>query len=88
MLNSVSEREDATLGNASFKLTLYGCVVFVCSIGFAFLDVVCVELYDCAWKFVCSSFLCVYIYCFESFAHIECYSDCSHRGSQLVEPLC
>ena len=23
-----------------------------------------------------------------SFAHIECYSDCSHRGSHLIEPLC
>ena len=24
----------------------------------------------------------------ESFAHIECYSDCSRRGSNLVEPFC
>ena len=24
----------------------------------------------------------------ESFAHIECYSDSSRRGSHLVEPLC
>ena len=38
---------------------------------------------------VCSSFLIsVYVYCVESFAHIECYSDCSERGSHLVEPLC
>ena len=40
---------------------------------------------------VCSSFLidkCVYVYCVESFAHIECYSDCSRMGSHLVEPLC
>ena len=22
------------------------------------------------------------------FAHIECYSDCSHRGIHLDEPLC
>ena len=29
----------------------------------------------------------MYVYCVESFAHIECYSDCSRRGSQLVEPL-
>ena len=39
--------------------------------------------------FVCSSFLIsVYVYCVESFAHIECYSDCSRRGSHLVEPFC
>ena len=30
---------------------------------------------------------CVYVYCVESFAHIECYSDYCHRGSHLVEPL-
>ena len=39
--------------------------------------------------FVCSSFLIsVYVHCVESFAHIECYSDCSRRGSHLVEHLC
>ena len=38
---------------------------------------------------VCSSFLisvCMFIV-WKSFAHIECYSDCSRRGSHLVEPL-
>ena len=30
----------------------------------------------------------MYVYCVESFAHIECYSDCSCRGSHLVELLC
>ena len=25
----------------------------------------------------------MYVYCVESFAHIECYSDCSRRGSHL-----
>ena len=34
---------------------------------------------------VCSSFLCVY--CIENFSHIECYSDCSLRGSHFVEPF-
>ena len=29
----------------------------------------------------------MYVYCVESFAHIECYSDCSRRGSHLVEPF-
>ena len=29
----------------------------------------------------------MYVYCIESFAHIECYSDCLRRGSHLVEPL-
>ena len=42
--------------------------------------------------FVCSSFLitvCMFIvYCVESFAHIECYGDCSRRGNHLVDPLC
>ena len=31
---------------------------------------------------------CVYVYCVVSFAHIKCYSDCSCRGSHLVEPFC
>ena len=26
----------------------------------------------------------MYVYCVESFAHIECYSDSSRRGSHLV----
>ena len=30
----------------------------------------------------------MYVYCVESSAHIECYSDCLRRGSHLVEPLC
>ena len=49
--------------NASFKLT-FGCVISICCVGFASLDVVCDELNDCAWKFVCSSFLisvCMFI---------------------------
>ena len=39
--------------NASFKLTLCGCVISICCVGFASLDVVCDELNNCA----CSSFL-------------------------------
>ena len=35
-------------GNVSFKLTLYGSVVSVCCVGFAFLAVVCDELHDSA----------------------------------------
>ena len=34
--------------NASFKLTLFGCVISICCVGFASLDVVCDELNDCA----------------------------------------
>ena len=48
--------------NASFKLT-FGCVISICCVGFASLDVVCDELNDCAWN-VCSSFLisvCMFI---------------------------
>ena len=36
--------------NASFKLMLYVCVVSICCVGFASLDVVCDELHDCAWN--------------------------------------
>ena len=70
------------MGNASFKLTLYGCVVPVCCVGLASLDVVCDELYDCAWNvgLYQLSDKCVYVYCVESFAYIECYNDCSGRG--------
>ena len=41
---------DATLWNASFKLTLFGCVNFICCVCFASLDVVCDELNDSAWN--------------------------------------
>ena len=50
--------------NASFKLTLFGCVISICCVGFASLDVVCDELNDCAWNVFCSSFLisvCMFI---------------------------
>ena len=30
----------------------------------------------------------MYVYCVESFAHIECHNDCSCRGSHLDKPLC
>ena len=39
---------------------------------------------------VCSSFLisgCMFVYCVERFANIECYSDCSRRGVHLVEHI-
>ena len=42
--------------NASFKLTLFGCVISIYCVGFASLDVVCDELNDCVWN-VCSRFL-------------------------------
>ena len=50
--------------NASFKLTLFGCVISICCVGFSSLDVVCDELNDCSRMFVCSSFLisvCMFI---------------------------
>ena len=50
--------------NASFKLTLSGCVDSICCVGFASLDVVCDELNNCPGMFVCSSFLisvCMFI---------------------------
>ena len=33
-----------------FQLTLKGCVVSACCVGFASFDVVCDELLDCAWN--------------------------------------
>ena len=65
--------------NASFRLTLYGCVVSICSVGCASLYVVCGEFHDCTWNpcmYQLSDY-CVYVYCVERFAHIECYSYCS-----------
>ena len=41
-----------TLWNASFKLTLFGCVISICCVGFASLDVVCDVLNDCALWYV------------------------------------
>ena len=48
MLSSVGERTPPR--KASFKLTLYGCVVYVCCVGFPSDGVVCDELHDCAWN--------------------------------------
>ena len=50
--------------NASFKLTLSGCVVSISCVGFASLDVVCDKLKIVPGMFVCSSFLisvCMFI---------------------------
>ena len=41
MLNSLGD---------SIKLTVYGCVVSVCYVGFASLDVACDEPNDCTWN--------------------------------------
>ena len=64
-------------------------MISICCVGFASLDVVCNVLNDCAWSvgMLQLSDKCVYVYCVESFAHIECYSDCSRMGSHLVEPI-
>ena len=45
------------LGNARFKLTLFGCVVSVCCVGMASIDVVCDEFMIVPGMLVCSSFL-------------------------------
>ena len=29
----------------------------------------------------------MYVYCVESFAHIECYNDSSRRGGHLLDPF-
>ena len=52
------------LWNASFKLTLSGCVVSICCIGFVSLDVVVMNLMIVPGMFACSSFLisvCMFI---------------------------
>ena len=62
--------------------------MFVCS---SFLISVCISSSECyeeevqPYKPIIYN---IYVYCVESFAHIECYSDCSRRESHLVEPLC
>ena len=43
------------------------------------------NLMSVSGMFVCSSL--VYVYCVESFAHIECYSDCSRRGAIWLNPF-
>ena len=65
-------------------------MIYIGCVGFVSFDVVCDELNDCAWYpgMYHLSDKCVIVYCVESFAHIECYSDCSRWGSHLVEPLC
>ena len=65
-------------------------MISICWVGFASLDVACDELNDCAWNLglLQLSDKCMYVYCVEIFAHIVCDSDCSRRGSHLVEPLC
>ena len=47
MLNSVGERTPPC--GTPVKLPS-GCVVSICCVGFASLDVVCDELNDCAWN--------------------------------------
>ena len=39
-----------SLMSSSFKLTLFGCVISICCVGSASLDVVCDEFNDCAWN--------------------------------------
>ena len=65
-------------------------MISICFVGFASVDVVCDELNDCAWNvgLYQLSDKCEYVYCIESSPHIECCSDCTRRGSHLVEPLC
>ena len=43
----------------------------------------CSELNNCAWN----SDLCVYVYCAERLAHIECYTDYSRMGAIWLNPF-
>ena len=51
--------------------------------------IVCYELNDCAWNvgLYQLSDKCMYVYCVESFAHIECYSYFSRRGTIWLNPF-
>ena len=62
-------------------------MISTCFGGFAFLDVVCDELNDCAWNVVCSSFL-ISVCMFIVSKALLISSDCSRMGSQFVGPLC
>ena len=64
-------------------------MIYICCVGFASLDVVCDKLNDRAWNvgLYQLSDKCVYVYCVESFAHIECYSDFWRRGDIWLNPL-
>ena len=44
MLNSVGERTPPS------GTPVFGCVISICCVGFASLDIVCDELNDCAWN--------------------------------------
>ena len=60
-------------------------MISMCCVCFASLDVVCDELMIVTEILVCSSFLinvCIFI------VSKALLSDCSRRGSHLVEPLC
>ena len=76
--------------SASFKLTLFGCVVYICCVCFASLDVVCDNLMIVPGMFICSSFLisvCMFIV---SKALLISSATVIVRagGCHLVEPLC
>ena len=57
-------------------------MIYICYIGFASLAVGCDEL-----NVGQLPDMCVVVYCVESFAHIECYSDCSRRGAIWLNPF-
>ena len=58
-------------------------MISICCVGFASLYV---DLMIVSGILVCSSFLIsiMYVYCVESFAHIECCSDCSRWGGGAI----
>ena len=74
--------------NASFKLTMSGCLVFICCVGFAPLNVVCDELNDCAWIVGSSFLISVCMFIVSKDLLVSSVSVCSRRRSHLVEPLC
>ena len=49
MLNSVGERT-RRCGTPVLNLHCLDCVISICCVGFASLNVVCYELNDCAWN--------------------------------------
>ena len=73
--------------NASLKLTLFGCVISICCVGFVSLDVVCDELIDCAWNVFLIS-VCMFIVSKALLISSATVIVRAGGGGHLVEPIC
>ena len=74
--------------NASLKLTMSGCVVSICYVGFASLNVICDELNDCAWKVCLYQMISVCMFIVSKALLIVSAAVIIRAEGHLVEPLC